>query len=1080
MALGFGFNKTKVLSSAEKFVQQGKLQNAISEYEKVIKEDPKDLTVLNTIGDLHARVGQNEKACEYFRRVGDQYAQNGFTVKAIAIYKKLTKLTPNIADAILKLAELYTQQGLFNDSRVQYMLLADQLLKAGDNNQAAKMFQKVLELDPENTTTQSKLADLYIKLGRKQEARNIYYSAAESLYARNSFDAADEALGRVLSLDPANTNALLLRGMIASKSGDSQSAIQYLEQVPDIDSRPDALRALLQAKLRSGKVEGVDALASKLFTVHQDMSGITSLAEWNLTNDRVEDALKLYDSYVDRFLSVDPKVFQETLYPLIGKVRDNPPALTLVMRLLQKAGDTSHLNEVKELLAHANAQSRNFAQARDLYKELSVLEPENPLHFQNYKQMLAKLGQDAAIRPLSAEEGSQALMVEEMEHATPAVHQRYSPTVERAIEGALTDAELFVSYNVPQKAIAPLEAALPLAPRDVSLNQRLATLYAKAERFEKAAAACKVLSEVFSEAGHQAEATRYAEAAARYGSIAAASPARAVEPPVEVPRPVAVKPMPPVVPMPAVEPEAATVKEFVLDIPSELTAAPIPSADAFAVEARPAEAAQESTVTAFSPEALSAPAEATAHEIDLSNEWEEMLSVEEAVPQPPAAALAQPAAPPSAGPALGADPAVVADKIQEIQFYISQGFWDIAHSAIQDLSELSPDAPELDELRASLAAAQTQATEQTQAFAPSAAQAEAAMADIADDSLISRHLQTPATQTPEPVVEAEFTPAVQELVLEVPDQFEAPAEPEPVAIQPEPVVASASASPVAAAAPPVSKPVPPPAPPIVAAPVSKPMPTPSPAPSIAAAPAAQSDDVLGELVLDLEESLGTDFFPATESKPQVAQHVQPQVPHQVTAAVSASASVPVTSSVPVTAWPAASASIAPTPVMQAAPAPAMNGGIQEAEATSVLSDILSDLQDEMEEAEPEPEDPDTHYNLGIAFKEMGLLDEAIGELQKVCHAIERGDSFSQPIQAYTWLAQCLVDKGVPEAAVRWYQKALNLPGLDHNSRCSIYYDLGAAFESSGDRKAALANFMEVYSSNIDFRDVASRIKVLKS
>jgi tetratricopeptide (TPR) repeat protein len=158
----------------------------------------------------------------------------------------------------------------------------------------------------------------------------------------------------------------------------------------------------------------------------------------------------------------------------------------------------------------------------------------------------------------------------------------------------------------------------------------------------------------------------------------------------------------------------------------------------------------------------------------------------------------------------------------------------------------------------------------------------------------------------------------------------------------------------------------------------------------------------------------------------------------------------------------------------------MNGGIQEAEATSVLSDILSDLQDEMEEAEPEPEDPDTHYNLGIAFKEMGLLDEAIGELQKVCHAIERGDSFSQPIQAYTWLAQCLVDKGVPEAAVRWYQKALNLPGLDHNSRCSIYYDLGAAFESSGDRKAALANFMEVYSSNIDFRDVASRIKVLKS
>ena len=46
--------------------------------------------------------------------------------------------------------------------------------------------------------------------------------------------------------------------------------------------------------------------------------------------------------------------------------------------------------------------------------------------------------------------------------------------------------------------------------------------------------------------------------------------------------------------------------------------------------------------------------------------------------------------------------------------------------------------------------------------------------------------------------------------------------------------------------------------------------------------------------------------------------------------------------------------------------------------------------------------------------------------------------------------------------------------------CSIYYDLGAAYEASGDKKTALANYLEVYSSNIDFRDVANRIKALKS
>ena len=505
MAIGFGFNKAKVLSSAEKFVQQGKLANAITEYEKVIREDPKDLTVLNTIGDLYARVGQNDKAAEYFRRVGDQYAQNGFVVKAIAIYKKLTKLAPATAETTLKLAELYTQQGLFNDARTHYMLVANQLLKNGDNNQAAKIFQKVLELDPENATTQSKLADLYMKLGKKDEARSIYFAASESLYARSSYEAADEALGKVLTLDPSNVNALLLRGVVASDAGNQEAAIQYLEQVPDLDSQPNALRALLRAKLLTGNREGVEAIAGKLFTVHQDISGVNSVAEWYLENQQVEEALKFYDRYSERLLARGPAVLLDTLHPLIGRIRNNPPALQTMMRLLQKTGDASHVNEVMEMLAHAYVQSGDFIQARDTYKRLSELEPENPLHVQNYRQMLGKLGEDATTRPLSAEEGAQAFMVEELVHEAPEVHQSYAPTVERAIEAALTDSELFVSYNVPAKAIAPLEAALPLAPRDVHLNQRLATLYAKAERFEDAARACRLLSGVYAEFGHTTE-----------------------------------------------------------------------------------------------------------------------------------------------------------------------------------------------------------------------------------------------------------------------------------------------------------------------------------------------------------------------------------------------------------------------------------------------------------------------------------------------------------------------------------------------------------------------------------------------
>lgn len=998
MALGFGFNKTKVLAAAEKFVQQGKLQNAIGEYEKVIKEDPKDLTVLNAIGDLYARVGQNEKACEYFKKVGDQYAQNGFTVKAIAVYKKVTRLSTG-SDPAIRLAELYTQQGLFNDARTHYMQVADQLLKSGDNNQAAKILQKILELDPENTTTQSKLAELFIKLGKKDEARTIYYSAAESLYARKAFDAADEALGRVLSLEPDNKKAQLLRGMIAYDSGDTAAAIRYLEQVPDLDSHPDALRALLQAKLKANNAEGVEALAVKLLTVHQDLGGITSLAEWLGTHNHEEEALKLYDRYADRFFAQGQSGLTATLYPLISRIGTNLPALERMQQLLKKAGDTSHVNEVMELLAHAKVQSGDFAQARDLYKELSELEPENPLHSQNYNQMLSKLGEDSMIRPLTVEESGQALMVEELEHTATPVHQEYTPTVEKAIEAALTDAELFISYNVPLKAIAPLETVLPIAPRDLRLNQRLASLYLRAGRYADAVKTCKLLSELFAEFGHQTEAESYAEEAQKYRARAAeetqAAETLAAASTVEVAPepPPAEEALPPVA-----ESATSTVRELVLDVPEEFFAAP-------ATDAPPASqheaVAQEPAMTEFIVEPAAEPVlpveppAAKPHEIeiDVSHEWESMLTVEpEALPaEPPvqqepvvvepAVETPEPVAetpePVAAEPEPEPEPdTTIEDKIQEIRFYISQGFWDMARAAIHDLSQIDPGNSALEELKTTVAVG------------------EAAAVAAAE----------PPAQT-QPVIEsappAESHVADDEIVLEWQEEPPALAKPAPAKVS---------------------------------------APPPQPAASVHAQ--EPQGDVLEALVSDLEESLG-DFLPGG---------APPQPPPTGHTAQAAAVAVPAAS----------------------------NGGMHDAESTSVLSNILSELQKDLGEDTVEAEDPETHYNLGIAFKEMGLLDEAIGELQKVCHAVEVGTSFSQPVQAYTWLAQCLVDKGVPEAAVRWYQKALQLPGLDHSSRCAIYYDLGSALEASGDKKSALANFMEVYSTNIDFRDVASRIKVLKA
>ena len=514
MAFGFGFNKQKVLSAAEKFVQQGKLQNAISEYEKIIKQDSKDLTVLNTVGDLYARLGENERAIECFKSVGDAYAQQGFTVKAIAMYKKLSKLRPTL-EGSLRLAELYTQQGLFNDARAQYLQVAEEFLRGGELEQAVRIFQKTLEMDPDNVNMRTRLAEVYIRLGKKAEAWDIFATAAENLRDRGANSAAEEILQRMLALDPNNSHALLLRGKLSFDSGDAANAIKSLERVADLDNHADGLNVLMQAYLQNGRLTEAGGIANKLATVHNDIAGITTYADALIGAGRYEDALQVFEKNSDRLLAGDSTKILETLHYMIGHLREKPAALESLVDLLQKAGEQTHLTEIYELLAHAYTQSEQYEKARDYYLKLTQLEPQNQLHATNYQQVVAKLGGRSTAKALiTAEEG--AVMIDELEATAPFIEQRYPDEVALAVRASLTDAELFASYNMAEKALEPLLSALPRAPKDLRLNQRLAGLHTRAGRFAEAGVCCRNLETIYHEAGYPDEASRYGELAARY------------------------------------------------------------------------------------------------------------------------------------------------------------------------------------------------------------------------------------------------------------------------------------------------------------------------------------------------------------------------------------------------------------------------------------------------------------------------------------------------------------------------------------------------------------------------------------
>ena len=84
-----------------------------------------------------------------------------------------------------------------------------------------------------------------------------------------------------------------------------------------------------------------------------------------------------------------------------------------------------------------------------------------------------------------------------------------------------------------------------------------------------------------------------------------------------------------------------------------------------------------------------------------------------------------------------------------------------------------------------------------------------------------------------------------------------------------------------------------------------------------------------------------------------------------------------------------------------------------------LKEVFDEFRAELGEMGAEEEDLETHYNLGIAFREMGLLEEAISEFQKVAKANERGRAFRYTMQCCTLLGLAFMEKGQPAIAAIW-------------------------------------------------------------
>ena len=143
-------------------------------------------------------------------------------------------------------------------------------------------------------------------------------------------------------------------------------------------------------------------------------------------------------------------------------------------------------------------------------------------------------------------------------------------------------------------------------------------------------------------------------------------------------------------------------------------------------------------------------------------------------------------------------------------------------------------------------------------------------------------------------------------------------------------------------------------------------------------------------------------------------------------------------------------------------------GDEQADFAKMLSRFKSQVADSLG-----ADDVQAHHDLGTAYKEMGLVDEAISEFQQALRAVP------DHLGSYELLGQCFIDKGEPEAAVRTLTKSLDLPFEIEDELMGIYYYLGRAHEQLGNKLQAVEFYDRVFSLDINFVDVTERLRALR-
>jgi pilus assembly protein FimV len=1005
-------DKAKVLKNAQKYTQKGQYDRAIAEYLKLIDADPSEKTYKNFLGDLYLKQGNQDAAIRAFMDAAALYQTEGFTPHTIALYKKILRIDPQRMEIYQDLGKLYAEQGLVGDAISNFKIAADHYFSRGQKQQALKIYKSIVDLDPKNLNVKLRLAELYTKEGMRGEAASQFCGVAEKLAGAGQPDEAFNYYSKARELQPDNTDALRGLAALCVAQEKMAEAISTMESLRGLEPRD--LQNLLQLARVYVKVRRIDQaidifekavnLDPAQVSVHETLGRLClergdRTRAWN-------HFLPVIDSALNQGNRQKTGRLLEELAPQLGSEKG---FLQKQYEYAVQVGDSSKRLSLGKQLAAQFEELKAPESALPIYKDLASLAP----HDRQVSERLRAL--TATVEPPGPR----------------------PPTTGDTLEIDLDQIDLSDLKDLDVESLDNIDLPLELGSLDVDMGSTGTAPAISPGSRNPAAAPAPVdvdLSGLDLGEGFGFEAPRQPAAPSQQPQNRARDPFDELDLG-ELELSLDPSPAPPARSAPPVPPPAPAEMDFggfSLDLDFSMDEQSAPAAPPASVrDARP------KPVPVPPPHLEPVSLEDFAGSVDEALAEDDLVLAERELPRPQALAPME----------LALDLDAPLDDLEADR---SAGQRPQARSrnlaALDQLHRAasSADRPRPDKGRTP---AGLQQPESVQHPGPSPRRP-AASNPPAGRGAAERPPRAPNREDSGRFELPSAAPAREDS-----GSFELPFELLPAASPDEHGARDQSLE-------------------------------------LSSGPRAS-----GELDLDLDLGMPVRQQPAADRERTIQLPATPRPPAagappaglDLSFDLDVLAPAPQPKSAPRPPRAPEAASGSPTDILDISTDFFMQKEVEESEDLIDLGDLIlgdqpaaADDEENVNEllrqlrdgidAQVSREDYDTHYNLGIAYKEMGLLDEAVDEFK---HAA--GDP-ARRVSCMSNIGLCFLQKGLVDQAIAEFRKGLVDPDCSDDDRLGLYYELGLAYELQGEKPRAAEAYRQAARIDPSFRDVREKLR----